>query len=102
MGTERYARSGALLERAKRIIPGGHHLSGRPLTRIERSPMYVRRARGSHVWDADGNEYIDYLMAFGPFLLGYAHAEVDRAAIAGLEDGHLTSMNHPVHVEFVE
>ncbi len=64
--------------------------------------MYLERGRGCRVWDVDGNEYIDYLMAFGPFLLGYARQEVDEAAIRQLRQGKLLSMNHPLHLEFVE
>lgn len=64
--------------------------------------MYLERARGCRVWDVDGHEYIDYLMAFGPFLLGYAHPDVDRAATATLETGRLMSMNHRLHIEFIE
>jgi glutamate-1-semialdehyde 2,1-aminomutase len=96
----RYAGSASLLERARQLIPGCHHLSGRPL--VEDGPMYLERGRGCRVWDVDGNEYIDYLMAFGPFLLGYARQEVDEAAIRQLRQGKLLSMNHPLHLEFVE
>lgn len=64
--------------------------------------MYMERGRGSHVWDVDGNEYVDYVMAYGPFLLGYACEEVDGAAIAQLRKGPLLSLNHPLHLEFVE
>ena len=97
-----YPRSAALFARAKEIIPGGIHLSGRPLTHTDSSPMYMERANGCHVWDVDGNAYIDYLMAFGPYLLGYAHEAIDRAASAQAMSGRLLSMNHPLHVRFVE
>ncbi|MBS2037976.1 aminotransferase class III-fold pyridoxal phosphate-dependent enzyme, partial [bacterium] len=96
----RYSGSENLLERARRLIPGCHHLSGRPL--VEEGPMYVERGLGCRVWDVDGNKYIDYLMAFGPFLLGYANREVDDAAIQQLRQGKLLSMNHPLHLEFVQ
>jgi glutamate-1-semialdehyde 2,1-aminomutase len=99
---ERYARSIELSERARAVIPGGHHLSGRPLLQGEASPMYMTRGKGSHCWDADGHEYIDYIGAYGPFLLGYAHEEVDSAARAQLERGSLLSLNHPLHVGFAE
>ncbi len=98
----RYARSQALYRRAKEIIPGGIHLSGRPLLDPASSPMYFERGRGCRVWDADGREYIDLFMAFGPFLLGYAHPEVDAAAHAQGARGALLSMNHPLHLTFIE
>ena len=99
---DRYLASRELLERARRWIPGGHHLSGRPLVDPDHSPMYLVRGAGSRVWDVDGNEYIDYVMAFGAQLLGYACEEVDRAACEQARRGNLLSMNHPLHVRFVE
>jgi glutamate-1-semialdehyde 2,1-aminomutase len=98
----RYEKSQALFRRAQRLIPGGFHLSGRPLLDPERAPLYMERGRGSRIWDADGHEYIDFVMAYGPFLLGYAHPEVDRAAIEQISRGSLLSMNHPMHLRFVE
>jgi len=99
---DRYERSQALLRRAQSLIPGGFHLSGRPLLPPPLSPLYMERGRGCRVWDADGHEYIDFVMAFGPFLLGYAHPEVDRAATEQLARGSLLSMNHPMHLRFIE
>jgi len=64
--------------------------------------MYMARGKGAHCWDVDGNEYIDYIGAYGPFLLGYAHEAVDAAARAQLECGNLLSLNHPLHVAFAE
>lgn len=64
--------------------------------------MYFDRAQGCRIWDVDGHEYIDYLMAFGPYLLGYAHEEVDRAAWEQGRLGRLLSMNHPLHLRFIE
>src|SRR3954471_11080372 len=99
---QRYAQSTQLSERARAVIPGGHHLSGRPLLPGEAAPMYMTRGKGARCWDADGHEYIDYIGAYGPFLLGYAHDEVDAAARAQLERGSLLSLNHPLHIEFAE
>ena len=102
MNRERYTSSQKWLARAQRVIPGGHHLSGRVLTTPDRSPMYIERGRGCRITDVDGNEYVDYLMAFGAFLLGYADPEVDAAAGRELEQGPLLSMNRPQHVLFAE
>ena len=98
----RYSRSEQLLRRAEALIPGGYHLSGRPLLAPSRAPLYLERGSGCRVWDVDGHEYIDFFMAFGPYLLGYANPQVDRAAIAQLSSGGLLSLNHPVHLRFVE
>lgn len=94
--------SQALHRRARALIPGGHHLSGRPLLTAEDSPMYFERGAGSRCWDVDGNEYIDYVMAYGPPLLGHACEEVDTAAYEQARRGNLLSLNHPLHVRFVE
>lgn len=98
----RYEKSAALYQQARRVIPGGIHLSGRPLTDPQTSPMYFERARGCRVIDVDGHEYIDYLMAFGAYLLGYARPEVEDAAYAQARHGRLVSLNHPQHIAFIE
>jgi glutamate-1-semialdehyde aminotransferase len=89
-------------QRALRLIPGGHHLSGRPLVDPETTPMYFEQGRGCRIRDVDGHEYVDYLMAFGAYLLGYARPEVDAAAAQQARRGALVSLNHPLHVELVE
>ncbi|WP_230678864.1 aminotransferase class III-fold pyridoxal phosphate-dependent enzyme [Hymenobacter properus] len=66
------------------------------------SPKYVKRAKGSHIWDADGNEYIDFQMGIGPISLGYAYPKVDEAIKAQLEDGITFSMMHELEVELAE
>jgi glutamate-1-semialdehyde aminotransferase len=98
----RYHSSRELFARARTLIPGGFHLSGRPLVDPDTTPMYFDRARGSRIWDVDGHEYLDYLMAFGPYLLGYAHEEVDAAAAEQGRRGRLMSMNHPLHLRYIE
>jgi glutamate-1-semialdehyde 2,1-aminomutase len=102
MTSSRYARSRELARRADAVIPGGHHLSGRPLLGPDDAPLYFERGLGARCWDVDGNEYIDYIGAYGPFLLGYAHPLVDAAACERLRRGPLLSLNHPLHVEFAE
>jgi glutamate-1-semialdehyde aminotransferase len=66
------------------------------------APKYLRRGKGSHVWDVDGNEFIDFSMAIGPVSLGYAYEVVDRAIRDQLEDGITFSMMHPLEVEVAE
>jgi len=97
-----FAASQQLLERARTLIPGGYHLSGRPLVTPADSPMYFERGAGCRVWDVDGHEYIDYVMAYGPLLLGYAHEAVDRAAFEQARRGNLLTLNHPLHLRFIE
>ncbi|HTI10960.1 MAG TPA: aminotransferase class III-fold pyridoxal phosphate-dependent enzyme [Puia sp.] len=66
------------------------------------APKYLKRGKGSHVWDVDGNEYIDYNMAIGPLSLGYAYPKVDEAIAAQLKDGITFSMMHELEVELAE
>jgi len=71
-----FERSLQMQERAKQVIVGG----GQPHKRRQPpQPVIIERGQGSHIWDADGNEYIDYLLAYGPVLLGYAYPKVIEA-----------------------
>ena len=66
------------------------------------APKYLAKGKGCHVWDVDGNEYIDYIMAVGPLSLGYSYPRVDEAIKKQLEDGITFSMMHPLEVEVAE
>src|ERR1700679_4261167 len=66
------------------------------------APKYLVKGKGSHVWDVDGNEYIDFNAAIGPLSLGYAYPAVDNAIKAQLEDGITFSLMHPLEVELAE
>lgn len=66
------------------------------------APKYLVKGKGSHVWDVDGNEYIDFNAAIGPLSLGYAYPAVDEAIKAQLNDGITFSLMHPLEVELSE
>ena len=66
------------------------------------APKYLQKGKGSHVWDVDGNEYIDFNSAIGPISLGYAYPAVDEAIKKQLEDGITFSLMHPLEVELSE
>ncbi|WP_295800831.1 aminotransferase class III-fold pyridoxal phosphate-dependent enzyme [Mucilaginibacter sp.] len=66
------------------------------------APKYIKRGQGSHVWDVDGNEYIDFNSAIGPISLGYAYPAVDEAIKSQLADGITFSLMHPLEVELSE
>lgn len=66
------------------------------------APKYIQRGQGSHVWDVDGNEYIDFNSAIGPISLGYAYPAVDEAIKRQLSDGITFSLMHPLEVELSE
>jgi glutamate-1-semialdehyde aminotransferase len=63
------------------------------------APKYLKKGKGSHVWDIDGNEYIDFNMGIGPLSLGYAYPKVDNAIKKQLEEGITFSLMHPLEVE---
>lgn len=66
------------------------------------APKYLQRGKGSHVWDVDGNEYLDYTMAVGPLSLGYCYDKVDEAIKNQLKDGITFSLMHPLEVEVAQ
>ena len=82
--TRSIVESDRLWERARRVIPGGTQtLSKAPSQFVDGvSPKFLLRGSGCHVWDVDGNEYIDYPMALGPILLGYDYPAVTSAVTA--------------------
>jgi len=99
-----FEQSNALWERAKSLIPAGTQtLSKGPTQFVEGvTPKYVERGKGSHVWDVDGNEYIDYPMALGPIILGHAHDTINQAVIEQLEKSSTFTHMHPLEVEVAE
>lgn len=66
------------------------------------APLYLVRGDGSHVWDVDGNEYIDFTMGVGPISLGYCYKSVDKAIKRQLKNGITFSLVHPLEVEVAE
>lgn len=75
--------SESLFARAQGVIPGGVNSPVRAFGSVGGTPYFVSRAGGAHIWDADGNRYIDYVMSYGPLILGHAHpAVVDAVAEA--------------------
>lgn len=66
------------------------------------APKYLLRGQGCHVWDVDGNEYIDYGMGLHPIILGYAYPAVDEAIKKQLSQGITFTLNHPLEVELAE
>ncbi len=99
-----HPKSEALLERARKVIPGCAQTFSKSYTQYVRgtAPMFLQRGKGCRVWDVDGHEYVDYVQGLLPNILGYAHPEVNEAAIAQLAEGNSFSMPHPVEVELAE
>ncbi|MBM3945805.1 MAG: aminotransferase class III-fold pyridoxal phosphate-dependent enzyme, partial [SAR202 cluster bacterium] len=70
------SRSHGLYEEAKKLMPGGVNSPVRSFRGVGGEPLFIVRGRGSHIWDADGNEFIDYVGSWGPLILGHAHPSV--------------------------
>jgi glutamate-1-semialdehyde 2,1-aminomutase len=89
-------------ERAQRVLPGGMygHLSTRLLP--DSYPQFFERAAGAKIWDVNGNEYVDYMCAFGPNLFGYGDAEVDSAYVGQLRSGDTMTGPTPLLVQLAE
>ncbi len=98
------AGSDALYKRATGLIPAySQTLAKSPSQYVKGiAPKYLKRGKGSHVWDVDGNEYIDYNMGIGPVSLGYCYSMVDEAIRNQLEKGIVFSQPHPLEVEVAE
>src|SRR5947199_10646433 len=98
------AKSREYFARASKVIPSCTQTFSKGHTQFVQgvSPIYLERGRGSHVWDVDGNEYVDYPMALGPVLLGYAEPAVDEAVRRQLESGVTFTLMHPLEVEVAE
>jgi glutamate-1-semialdehyde 2,1-aminomutase len=73
------SRSEELFARAQKSIPGGVNSPVRAFRGVGGSPPFVVRGQGAHIWDADGNEYIDYVGSWGPLLLGHRHPAILKA-----------------------
>jgi len=97
-------KSDELYEKALNLIPSTTQtLAKGPQQNVKGiAPKYLQKGKGSHVWDVDGNEYIDFNMGIGPLSLGYAYPKVDEAIKKQLEDGITFSLMHPLEVEVAE
>ena len=104
MSEYEYPESRALFKRAVKVIPCGiyGHYSPAPCVPVADYPFYSVRGKGAHFWDADGNEFIDYMCAFGPMILGYANPVVDEAYQAQVKTGNTVTCASPLMVELAE
>lgn len=83
--------------RASRIIPGGVNSPVRAFRAVGGEPFFVARGEGARLWDVDGKEYIDYVLSWGPLILGHAHPAVVQAVVQAARDG--TSYGAPTPPE---
>lgn len=82
---------------AKKVIPGGVNSPVRAFKSVGGSPVFIKRAKGAYLWDADDKQYIDYVGSWGPMILGHAHPEVIEAVKNAADNG--LSFGAPTEVE---
>lgn len=90
-------KSEALFEKAKKYFPGGVNSPVRAFRSVGGTPLFIERGKGSHIWDADGNEFIDYCGSWGPLILGHANDKVIDAIKKTVEKG--SSFGAPTALE---
>ena len=92
-----YQRSSQLFAEAEQVIPGGVNSPVRAFKGVGGTPIFVERAQGAYLYDADGNRLIDYINSWGPMLLGHAYEPVVSAVIEKAKKG--TSFGMPTEIE---
>lgn len=91
------SKSAALFETAKNFFPGGVNSPVRAFRSVGGTPIFIDKGKGAHVWDADGNEFIDYCCSWGPLILGHANDQVLNAVSETMRNG--TSFGAPTRLE---
>lgn len=94
MNTE---RSHNLFMEAQKYIPGGVNSPVRAFKSVNMEPIFIKEGRGAHIFDEDGNKYIDFVGSWGPLILGHAHPEIVEAVRETMENG--TSFGAPTRLE---
>lgn len=90
-------KSEALFEKAKKYFPGGVNSPVRAFRSVGGTPLFIQKGKGAHIWDADGNEFIDYCGSWGPLILGHANDKVVDAIKKTVENG--SSFGAPTALE---
>lgn len=92
-----FSKSEQLFDRARKVIPGGVNSPVRAWRGVGGTPPFIAKGEGAHIFDADGNEYIDYIGSWGPLLLGHRHPAILAAIEEALTRG--TSFGAPTEQE---
>lgn len=90
-------KSKLLFESAKKVIPGGVNSPARAFKSVGGDPLFINKAKGSYIYDVDGNKLIDYVCSWGPMILGHANDEVINAVTEAIKRG--TSYGAPTEIE---
>lgn len=100
----RYKSSEQMLERALKTIPLGSQTFSKSKTQYPYgvAPYFAKRGQGSHIWDVDNNEYIDFVNALAGITLGYNDPDITNAVKAQLEEGTIFSLSHELEIKVAE
>jgi glutamate-1-semialdehyde 2,1-aminomutase len=99
MNSMRTTRSARLFSQAQRVLPGGVDSPVRAFKAVGGAPLFIKRASGSHIFDIDGNRFIDYVMSWGPLIHGHAPRGLVRALAAAARHGTSFGAPSPLEVE---
>src|SRR6476661_2662492 len=100
--TRNRASSERWFERAQQSLVEGVNSPSRGAAVYTPGPIFLERGRGSHVWDADGNEYIDFMMSFGALIQGHAHPKIVEVASQAMAEGSHFAAATSAEVEAAE
>jgi glutamate-1-semialdehyde 2,1-aminomutase len=95
-------KSARLFSKAQQILPGGVDSPVRAFKSVGATPLFVERGRGARLRDVDGNEFIDYVMSWGPLIHGHAPADLIRKLKAALNDGTSYGAPSPLEIDLGE
>lgn len=95
-------KSKILYEKAKQIIPGGVNSPVRAFGSVNMDPIFINKAKGSYIYDVDGNKYIDYISSWGPMIFGHCDDELNEVAVCALQNGLSYGVPSDVEVEMAE
>jgi glutamate-1-semialdehyde 2,1-aminomutase len=94
--------SDKLWQVANRLLPGGVNSPVRAFRGVGGTPFFTQRAKGSRLWDVDGNEFIDYIGSWGPMILGHAHPKVVRAVQEAAREGTSFGTPNPREIQLAQ
>ena len=94
--------SDSLFERAGAVIPGGVNSPVRAFKGVGGTPRFMARGRGAHMIDVDGNDYVDYVLSWGPLIVGHCHPEVMREVQEAMKDGSSYGAPSPREIQLAE
>jgi len=95
-------KSKALYKKAVELMPGGVNSPVRAFKAVGGSPLFIKKAKGSKIYDVDGNQYIDYVLSWGPMILGHSHPSVVKALKAAIENGTSFGAPTPLEIELAQ